>query len=346
MAELIKQNQFYELFDEEIKEETEVTIYQGTEPTLTIEGKKKLGTFKGTPISFEAQSLEKKSYFVYTFVNRLKIIAVRKISLEGTFNTRDFGGYTAVNGRQVKWGTFFRSDALNNLTEEDVTILEKLGIKTVVDFRSEKEISQAPDILPAGAKYVNLSPNAPIAALASGNMHDDQSKIAKLVEIAEKSEGETYFTERLDEMSEEMRKLVRESFSNKKYQSYLRLLLNPDNLPILHHCRGGKDRAGFAAILVLAVLGVSKEVIKFDYMQTKNNMEERNKKRMKEYQQFTNNKTVLTYLSGLMQTRERYFEAAYDEIEKIAGSMDNYLKQVMDLSSEDINTIREYYLYV
>lgn len=345
MAELVKEKHVYKLFDDEVPKDTEVTVYQGIEPTLSLVGKEKIGIFSGNPISFKVPKKSRGSYFVYTFAKRLKIIAIREISLEGTFNTRDFGGYRGLNGRQVKWGTFYRSDALNNLTLNDVTILEKLAIKTIVDFRGEKEVAQAPDILPSGANYLNLSPNAPIAALASGNRQDDQAKVAKLVDIAEQSQGENYFTERLDEMSVQMRMLVRQPFAYQRYQAYLRLLLDTKNTPILHHCRGGKDRAGVATMLVLAVLGVPKEEIKRDYMRTKNNMAERNKKRMSEYQQFTNNKMVLNYLAALMQTKERYFDAAYDEIEKIAGSINNYLQQNLDLSLTDIQTLQDHYLY-
>lgn len=344
MEELIKNGDTYTLVDEEIKQTDQVDIYYYHLPTLQIEQMVKVGSFTGSPVTFEVIHHPLRIYVTYVFAGKKKIISTRNILLDGTFNTRDLGGYTGYQGRPVKWGVLFRSDALNKVDAKDLTILKALPLKTVVDFRSNVECEKAPDNLPNGTQYVNLSPNAPIAALASGSMEDDGYKVAKLVELANSEAGPADLQSRLDEMSEQMRELVSDSYANKQYRAYLRLLLGSNTTPILHHCRGGKDRAGFAAILILAALGVSKEDIKYDYMYTKQNMAARNEKRLAEYKKFTDNELVLAYLSGLMQTKEIYFEAAYDEIEKVAGSMERYLHEVMELTESDLEQLRMMYL--
>lgn len=344
MEELIKDGNQYTLIDEEIKNTDQVDIYYYHLPTLKIEQMIKVGSFIGSPVSFEVTHHPLRIYVTYVFAGKKKIISTRNILLNGTFNTRDLGGYTGYQGKPVKWGSLFRSDALHKIDAKDLTALKALPLKTVVDFRSNAECEKAPDILPKGTQYINLSPNAPIAALASGNMEDDGYKVAKLVTLANSEEGPADLQSRLDEMSEQMRELVRDPYANKQYRAYLRLLLEPNTTPILHHCKGGKDRAGFAAILILAALGVSKEEIKYDYMYTKQNMAARNEKRLAEYQKFTDNELVLAYLSGLMQTKEIYFEAAYDEIEKVAGSMDRYLHEIMELTEADLEQLRTLYL--
>ena len=43
----------------------------------------------------------------------------RLVALEGTLNFRDLGGYTAADGRTVRWGSVFRSDGLGRLTDTD-----------------------------------------------------------------------------------------------------------------------------------------------------------------------------------------------------------------------------------
>ena len=69
---------------------------------------------------------------------------MNKIYLEGTHNTRDLGGYVTQDGRKVRSKFLYRSDKLSNLTPNDVLSLQKLGIKRIIDFRSEDEKTRDP----------------------------------------------------------------------------------------------------------------------------------------------------------------------------------------------------------
>ena len=60
----------------------------------------------------------------------------RLIRLEGTFNFRDYGGYNVGDGKKVKKGCLYRSDDLSRLTIQDIDLLKKLGINTIIDFRN------------------------------------------------------------------------------------------------------------------------------------------------------------------------------------------------------------------
>lgn len=72
----------------------------------------------------------------------------RHVVLEGAHNFRDLGGYATEDGRRVRWGLFYRSDALSELSDADLDKLRALGIKLVCDFRSAEEKAEAPDRLP------------------------------------------------------------------------------------------------------------------------------------------------------------------------------------------------------
>lgn len=266
------------------------------------------------------------------------------IKLLGTFNTRDIGGLRNKAGRKVKYGQMYRSDALNNVTAEDCDYLEKLGIKTIVDFRSNDEIMAAPDKIIETAKIVHLSPNADIAALGSGNIVDDQQKIDTLLQEATTQKGRAQLQAKVDEMAEQMRELVSDPFANQQYERFINLLTQEESLPILHHCKGGKDRTGLAAILTLLILDVPLQAILEEYMLTKGCMAKRNEKRMQEYRTYTDNKVVLDYLSGLMQTKELYFNAAIDEMMNKSGSIDHYLEEVLHVTKDKKERIQALFL--
>ena len=71
----------------------------------------------------------------------------RKLPFTGAHNFRDLGGYKTEDGRTLKWGKLYRSDDLHFLTDEDVKYLSRLGVKSVVDFRSDEEREAEPDRL-------------------------------------------------------------------------------------------------------------------------------------------------------------------------------------------------------
>lgn len=180
--------------------------------------------------------------------------ASRRLPLDGAHNARDLGGYAGVDGRRVRWGRLYRSDALGELSDDDVSYLARLGVQQVVDFRSDLEREREPDRLPASpAPRVVLRP-------IFGEALDPQTLRDRIL-----SGGA-----RRDEMAEMLvagnRAFVTE-FAG-VYSDFLRDLANPENLPVLFHCTAGKDRTGILAAVVLAALGVSDDDIVHDYMLT------------------------------------------------------------------------------
>lgn len=67
------------------------------------------------------------------------------IPLVGAVNFRDMGGLKTSDGKYVKRGILFRAAELTGLTEEDISLLEKMNIKTVFDYRRDAEAIRKPD---------------------------------------------------------------------------------------------------------------------------------------------------------------------------------------------------------
>ena len=107
----------------------------------------------------------------------------RKILLDGTSNTRELGGYKTKDGKSLKWGVLYRSDKLSELTDPDQKYLTQLGIKTVIDFRSEEEKQNEPDQVPSNLKYIEMPIEADgairpkVEAILKGDLNEDVGAI-------------------------------------------------------------------------------------------------------------------------------------------------------------------------
>jgi protein-tyrosine phosphatase len=165
----------------------------------------------------------------------------RHLPLRGTYNVRDLGGYVAAGDRVTRWRTLLRSDALHRLDAEAHAVLDAIGVRTVVDLRSDEEVQRAPDQLSGLSLRVLHRPlYAPRTPMAT---------------VPRRTLAETYVS-LIDERPQALVGAVRE-------------LAAPDALPAIVHCTAGKDRTGMVVALVLSAIGVEHDVIVEDFEVTR-----------------------------------------------------------------------------
>ena len=166
----------------------------------------------------------------------------RHVSLEGSFNFRDLGGYKVAGGRSVRWRRLFRADGLHRLTEADLDRLVELGLRTVIDLRTVDEVEERGRIeWPApGLAYHHL----PMI-----DVLPDREEMPSWISAS-------FVAERYTAMLGEGGQAVTEA---------LALLRDPSAYPAVFHCAAGKDRTGILAAVVLGLLGVSDADIVTDY---------------------------------------------------------------------------------
>jgi protein-tyrosine phosphatase len=193
------------------------------------------------------------------------------LPIAGAFNLRDIGGYKTTDGKTVKNGKLIRSGDLNLLTVRDQDYLFKdMGIKTVVDFRSENRVvdsnlivsterSQAPDRLPPGVAVWDKSGGNSTAI--------PESIVVPAYEVIMR-DAVTYpdVSAVITKVAEGYKNLVTDGRSQAAYKSFFDALLASNGEPVLYHCSAGKDRAGVATALLLKALGVSDDDIIANYM--------------------------------------------------------------------------------
>jgi protein-tyrosine phosphatase len=178
------------------------------------------------------------------------VVAERRVPLEGARNFRDLGGYVGADGRRVRWGAVYRSDHLGDLTDADRRQLDRLGIRTIVDFQGahERDDPAVPPSVPAGIRRVE---HPLIDGPADGVTFYQRVMDRTLTSFA--VEDLTAFYEATLE------------WSAATFGAVLALLSDPTHLAAVFHCRAGKDRTGLTAALLLGALGVAEEEILDDY---------------------------------------------------------------------------------
>ncbi len=254
-----------------------------------------------------------RSYFQLIAGDDKSILTERHLPMAGGYNFRDLGGYRTRDGRYVKWGRMFRSDDLHHLTDEDLTYLESIPVRRVVDFRSRMEMDSLPDRVPQTARRVELS-------ISPGN-------------LSEAVLFESITPERADTLMMEMnRLLVSDSLCIGQYREFFRMALHSDDLPLMFHCSAGKDRTGMAAAVFLLSLGVDMETVMEDYLLSNRYLGDKYAPYIEKY----------PALAPLFEVKEDFLRAGIDQICRDHGTVENYLRNVLEV---DIEKMRSEFLY-
>lgn len=184
-----------------------------------------------------------------------EIASERVIDLQGTTNTRDIGGYQTGDMRTIRWRQIIRSENLSRLTASDFEKLEEIGIKTVIDLRTDREHEQAP------TEWLGDNPPT-FYHFPIGDAHNDwfnaQRRLMRRKNFTEE--------QALEHMVEGYRMIAEEG--PRSFHNLMDVVLDQSNWPVLVHCSAGKDRAGVATALILEALGVDRETIMQDFLLT------------------------------------------------------------------------------
>lgn len=328
-------------------EPSEYQLLVGDEPKSSAVNRilmtSKTGVFK---IKVPRKELPK--YFIIKQANSnfsTNLFAERVLPLDHAINVRDMGGYVANDGRVLKWGILFRGDQLSKLDESDQQILTNYNLSTIVDYRSPHERKYNPNkFLPTVLQVLNCDPQSSFSE-AAANVVDLQGENEKLVQSLENGEvPEKYINDRGENVIESYQDLVTSPVAQKAYGRMLKAIVRREDLPLFHHCRGGKDRTGFGSMLVLLLLDINKEDIVRDYMLTKIIRKDRNQLKYDLYRELVQKKSYLDYLMAMIDTREEYIEAAIDRIFELFETSENYFQKHFGLTMNEINGARDFYL--
>ena len=270
-------------------------------------------------------------FFLKPDHGHVREVSIRHIALQGTPNFRDIGGYETTDGRFVKWGLVYRTGVLTYLTPSDLAYLRQLGVRLVVDFRTDQENQEAPEkwVPNSGAVLLHL----PIGA------ESGKSLSASMRQLAAGHPTPAQLQQRLEQ--------TYSSFVFQFAPKYARVFteIEQDHLPIVYHCTAGKDRTGVMTALLLRTLGVPEPTVLADYALT-------NKYLMSANDHSVATQKLASLTNGMMKdftpaqrkvlmaADPAYLKATFRAIDQKYGSFANYRRQALGVSDADVQKLR------
>ena len=240
------------------------------------------------------------------------------LRLASADNFRDVAGpgYATADGGRMRAGVFFRSNELR-LTDEDVTTLGDLGLRAVVDLRSQLEVDRHPDAEIDGADWHHFDViGIPMEEIAG---------------LQDRASAESV-------MHRVYRSFVESAKSREAFAGVFRQLASGG--PQLFHCTAGKDRTGWVAALLLHIAGVDDATIESDYLLT-NAFSGGSRARVeRKLEEALGPEHVAIYEPTLVADTE-YLDAAYDSVRNEYGDRATYLRSGLGLDDGTLETLRD-----
>lgn len=229
------------------------------------------------------------------------------IRLDGASNFRDIGGYRTSDGRTVRPGLVFRSNRLSRLTEPDKQKVTDAGITLDVDLRNVSERSEEPDTLPDGVRYQV----ADVVSIEHGVWFHEFVPITL---------GRALIDAYVNDSSNVGQSIgypfmISYRGADFAFRDLLRAIARNTDGGTVFHCTAGKDRTGWGTAVLLHILGVPRHTIDADFMKSN------------------------TFL-GRRAVDQSWLDAAFDQVKRLYGSMDNYVRRGLRIDQSTVDALR------
>ena len=174
----------------------------------------------------------------------------RHLVLDGVFNVRDLGGYQGRAGQTLRWQRLYRADDLGRATADDLATIAGLGVRTVIDLRTDRErAASRPPVFRGAEISIHHLPML-------RHQWEEANRFTARRDDGLDLDVETVLAQRSLDMMVEGAPAIADA---------LRILAQPGAQPAVIHSALGKDRAGLLAAVILALLGVPTRTIAEDY---------------------------------------------------------------------------------
>jgi protein-tyrosine phosphatase len=240
------------------------------------------------------------------------------IAMQHVQNLRDLGGLVGAGGMIVAPHRLYRSGNPALGTPADFAQLEALHLDAVVDFRAASEKT------PAEAVFGERFPWRADPVLTG-----DLSPAAIVPMLKHSTPAQ---------MHDFMVGLYRQFPVDYQPQFARFLKLAEADQTLLYHCTAGKDRTGFATVLLLSALGVDRATVIANYLESNRVNAGYNARALEQLQKIG---VAGDVAQPLLDVDADYIGAAMEVIDTRYGGMQRYLRDVLHV---DVAKIRRSYL--
>ena len=241
-------------------------------------------------------------------------LSLRTMNVEGMFNMRDLGGWTAQSGIKIPYGKIYRGGNFSRITDSGKEVfIEELGVKTEIDLRTN------------GTDVLN---DDRIEYLKAG-MWQYTMIIPGYVSPVAEDDGKT--VRGYDPGSASSLKAIFEKLADKA--SY----------PVYFHCNAGADRTGTLAFLLEGLLGVSYGDLIKDFELTSfsdQGARYRSKVNGDSFDESGIFENTTGNLISFGKMHELIVSNYPTKNKTLVASIERYLKEVVRLSEETIERVR------
>jgi protein tyrosine/serine phosphatase len=234
---------------------------------------------------------------------------------QGIHNLRDYGGYAVAGGGRVRAGVLLRSGQHMEATDEDLTLLHALDIRTVIDLRGNSEREGFPC-----RRHANFSAQVITYDGETSNSPPHEGGGSRIVMTPHKARERMLAVYTRMPVNPAMIWIFREYFK----------ALDEGEGGSLVHCFAGKDRTGIAASLLLHVLGVHRDDYVAEFLLTNEAptraiLERQSLPRMEAHYGTIDPEA----LHNLMGVLPEYIETYIAQVARDHGSLDAYLATIL-----------------
>ena len=145
----------------------------------------------------------------------------------------------------------------------------------------------------------------------------------------------------IDLMAGTYRKFITMDSAHAAYRRFYQGLLGEDSGPALFHCTTGKDRTGWAAASFLSLMGVDRDDVYRDYLET-------NERLLPAlapiFDKFTAAGGDAELLRPILGVQQQYLDAAFDQVDTTYGSLEAYFATGLGIDDAAQERLRASYL--
>lgn len=182
-----------------------------------------------------------------------------------------------------------------------------------------------------GASHVEIAPGEPLGGahyMVADVFADPPGDLGDIQELIDSGRGDEVLL-RLN------RGMVSSPPALRAYSALFHLLAQDTDGAALFYCTAGKDRTGWAAAVLLALLGVPKETVYRDYLLS-------NGYRSNEIAAGIGTRGAA--FAPLERVAPEYLDAAFDEVDRRYGSFDNYPREGLGLDEKTLTNLKNKFL--